>query len=40
MTEADSAPEVIEALEEARAEWIAAAIEAGQRVPKPVQVGE
>lgn len=36
MTEADSAPEAIEALEEARAEWLAAAIEQGLTIPRPM----
>lgn len=36
MTEADSATEAIEALEEARAEWIATALEDGQRIPEPL----
>lgn len=37
MTEADSPAELIEALEEARAEWIAAALDQGIEIPTPFQ---
>lgn len=37
MTEGDSAAEVLEALEEARAEWIAAALEQGLAIPTPFE---
>jgi antitoxin HicB len=40
MTEADSAAEVLEALEEARAEWITVALEHGQKIPAPVGASE
>ena len=36
MTEADSAAEAIDALEEARAEWLAAAIDQGLTIPRPL----
>lgn len=36
MTEADTAADVIDALEEARAEWISAALEMGQKIPQPL----
>lgn len=36
MTEADSAAEALEALEEARAEWLTAALEMGQKIPVPL----
>lgn len=36
MTEADSAPEAVDALEEARAEWLAAAIDQGLTIPRPM----
>ncbi len=37
MTEGGSAAEVLEALEEARAEWIAAALEQGLAIPTPFE---
>lgn len=37
MTEADSPAELIESLDEARAEWIAAALEQGIEIPNPLQ---
>ncbi len=38
MTEAGSAPEAVDALEEARAEWLSAAIEQGLAIPRPMGV--
>ena len=40
MTEADTAAEALEALEDARAGWIATAIEEGTKIPQPVSAGE
>lgn len=40
MTEADSATEVLEALEEARALWIEAALGRGDRIPEPMAASE
>lgn len=40
MTEADSAAEALEALEDARAAWIAVALDQGLKIPTPVSAGE
>ncbi len=40
MTEADSAAEALEALEDARAAWIAVALDQGLKIPTPVAAGE
>jgi antitoxin HicB len=40
MTEADTATEALESLEEARAEWLAAALEQGLKIPEPVGEGD
>ncbi len=40
MTEADTAADVLDSLEEARAEWISAALELGQTIPEPLGVAD
>ncbi|MGH2770957.1 MAG: toxin-antitoxin system HicB family antitoxin [Actinomycetota bacterium] len=40
MTEADTAADVLDSLEEARAEWISAALELGQTIPEPLRAAE